>query len=88
MMEQTIFFSLRSELSTDEQKASLDRIRQWKDVAAAGRLNPKATDPNGMRKCFLYTRSEAGAEIVMTRLRQQADVETASVQPLRYAAAI
>jgi membrane-bound lytic murein transglycosylase MltF len=87
-MEQTIFFLLRSELSTDEQKSFLDRIRKWNDIAAVGRINPKATDSNGVRKCFLYTRSGARAETVMTRLRSQTEVETGSVQPLRLAAAI
>lgn len=87
-MEQTIFFSLRTGLSTDEQKALLDRIRQWSDVATVGRLYPKTTNPAGVRRYFLHIRPGARTELLIARLKRQSDIESASVPPLRYAAAI
>jgi hypothetical protein len=87
-MEYTIFFSLRNGLSADEQTAFLGRIRQWSDVTAVGRLYPKATDPNSVRKYFLYLRSGAKAETLIRRLKRYSNVESASVPAVRYAAAI
>ena len=87
-MEYTVFFSLRQGLSTDEQKEFLDRVREWDDVVAVGRLSPRATDSDGARRYFLYVRSGARVDPLSARLRRDSKVETASVQPLRYAAAI
>jgi hypothetical protein len=84
-MENTIFFSLRPELSSDEQNEFLNRVREWNGVVAVGPLNVKA---DGARKYFVYTRSGARVDTVAARLKRDLRVESASVQPLRYAAAI
>ena len=87
-MENTIIFSLKRGLSEGSQNAFLNTVRGWNGVVAVGRLNPNASDPNALRTCFLYTRAGAKVEPLAVRLKRDSNVETASVQPYRYAAAI
>lgn len=82
-MQNTIFFSLRRGLSSEEQSKFLDYVRRWDRIDSVGRL-----DPNGTVTYFLYTTPGANAERVASRLRKDEHVDTASVQPDRYAVAI
>jgi hypothetical protein len=87
-MQSTILFSLRHGMSTERQNAFLDKVRNWSGVKAAERLDPKSKDLDALRACFLYTDSNVRVEVLAARLKRNENVETASVQPYRYAAAI
>jgi hypothetical protein len=82
-MAKTIIFSLRPGLSRSRQRAFLDRIREWDGVSVVGKLHAGRADTVGTRMFFLYTDSDA----TFRRLKEDSNVENASAQPERYAAA-
>jgi hypothetical protein len=87
-MQSTMVFSLRRGLSFEKQNSFLDDVRGWDGVDAVGRFDPNSSDLDALRECFLYTDSEGRVENLVQRLKRNWNVESASVQPYRYAAAI
>ncbi len=87
-MRNTVIFSLKKGLSTTEQDALVDGLRNWPGVDSVGRLYPESPDPEDLRTFFLYTDTNADTGRLMRRLKRDWKVETVSLQPQRYAAAI
>ena len=87
-MDKAVFFSLKRKLSVAKQEAFLDALRKWEGVSGAGHIEPESTDADDLRACFAYLNPGSNEEEFMRRLRRERYVETASVQPYRYAAAV
>jgi|HubBroStandDraft_4_1064222.scaffolds.fasta_scaffold85332_2 hypothetical protein len=87
-MQNTILFSFRRGLSSEEQDEFLDKVRRWDKVDSVGRFDPDSADAEDARVCFLYTTPGANSERVAACLKKDDHVDSASVQPYRYAAAI
>jgi len=80
-----VMFTLRPEITPDEQAAVLEQIGSWETVTQVAALDPEAEEPDIRHICYAYVADDADPEALVQRLLGLPEVESAAVPPERRA---
>ena len=75
----SIVFSLRPGTAADKQDALLARLHKLPGIVHANSLSPQAKNPDVRRMCFAHVADDADVEQVLAQVRQEPEVEQASL---------
>ena len=79
----SVTFNFRPEVPQRRQDELLEGISGWDAVHGASRVNPTATVPLLKRMAFAYLEDSADVELVVRRLRELPEIESADSPPER-----
>ncbi len=83
MSSETITFRLCACDDPAVEGKALDTISRWSDVDRVGRVRPDAANPVLRRMCWLVVKGDKTVGVVLSRLKDMQEIESASVPSTR-----
>jgi hypothetical protein len=80
---QSIVFTIRAGLDSDERHLVLERVGTFPGVHRAAALSPHAKNPETQRMCYAYVADGADVESIRREIAAQPEVETAAIPAQR-----
>jgi len=80
---ETLTFNFAANVPRDQQTNLLAKVRDWKGVKAAQKLDPESDDPTISRMGFVELADEGSASAIKARLAKLKGVENVESPPDR-----